>query len=196
MWALCERTQWSQLYFSQTLCRPHPELNGALGGITEALWGVVRLQRDLALSSSRPFDQEDARGVGSSTIFGRGPCRFGGWCLAKRERRCSGLAAKQLAAWRLQAAELAPSWGNSKRLQSWSAWAGSVALLGTTSVRLWSVQRRPLLQDQTGRWRRPAGSRERGSYPHPSSPSGSTADGTQAPQDWSWICQSPDPWYQ
>ncbi len=92
---------------------------------------MVRLQRDLALSSSRPFDQEDARGVGSSTIFGRGPCRFGGWCLAKRERRCSGLAAKQLAAWRLQAAELAPSWGNSKRLQSWSAWAGSVALLGT-----------------------------------------------------------------
>ncbi len=36
MWALCERTQCSQQYFSQTLCRPHPELNGAIGGITEA----------------------------------------------------------------------------------------------------------------------------------------------------------------
>ncbi len=28
MWAPCERTQCSQQYFSQTLCRLHPELNG------------------------------------------------------------------------------------------------------------------------------------------------------------------------
>ncbi len=87
VWALCERTQCLQQYFSQTLCRPHTELNGALVGITEAFWGVAWLPRDLALSSSFPIDQEDAWGAGSSTILGRGPWRFG-------------------------AAESAPSWGD------------------------------------------------------------------------------------
>ncbi len=39
----------------------------------------------LALSSSYPIDQEDTRGIGSSTILGRGPWRFGGWHLAEHE---------------------------------------------------------------------------------------------------------------
>ncbi len=44
-----------------------------------------------------------------------------------------------LAAGLLLAAESTPFWGDSKRLQSWSAWAGSVALPGTTSVK-WSAK--------------------------------------------------------
>ncbi len=83
------------MVFSQTHCHLHPKLNGVLEGITEAAWGVVRLQRDLSLSFSCLLDQEDAWGTGSSTILGRGSWHFGnGWGLAECERwRGSGLAA-------------------------------------------------------------------------------------------------------
>ncbi len=137
MWVLCERTQCSQQYFSQTLCRLHAELNGALGGITEAFWGVVRLKWNLALSSSCAFNQEDAWGVGSSTILG------GVW------QSMSGAARAWLNSWwhdfrwLLSRCHLGETWSNCR------AGALSVALPGTTSVQLWSVQRSPLLQDQT-----------------------------------------------
>ncbi len=45
-WAL-EQAQILQ----QTHRRLHPELDGVIGVLREAAWGVVRLQQDLALSS-------------------------------------------------------------------------------------------------------------------------------------------------
>ncbi len=64
---------------------------GALGGVTDAFWGVVRLQRDSPLLFlSRRSGRR--RGIGSSTILGRSLWCFGGWCLAERERQGSGLA--------------------------------------------------------------------------------------------------------
>ncbi len=83
---ICERICFNVIILNGRFIRTRKQ-NGVLGGITEAFWGVVQLQRDLALSSSGPIDLENARDVGSSTIFGRGPCCFGGWRLAERERR-------------------------------------------------------------------------------------------------------------
>ncbi len=87
----------------------------------------------------------------------------------------------------LPAAESSPFWGTSKRLQSWSAWAGSVALPVRTSVQLWIAQRSPLLKDQTGQWGRP-GSRGRGFYQHPSSLSGLTTGGCNLYEREGWGC--------
>ncbi len=42
------------------------------------------------VSSTCPIDQEDTKALGPAQSWGRGPWCFGGWCLAKRERR--GLA--------------------------------------------------------------------------------------------------------
>ncbi len=74
-------------YLQQTHFPLHLGLNGVIGGLREAVWGVVQLGRDLAPSSSCPADQEDAGGAGSNAILGRGPWRLGkGWRLAERER--------------------------------------------------------------------------------------------------------------
>ncbi len=81
----------------------HPELDGVLGGSTEAAWGG-----DLAPSSSWPTDQDDALGARSSTILGRVPWRLGDWWrLAEREHsRGAGLGS----GWAAGGAGLA-SWG-------------------------------------------------------------------------------------
>ncbi len=60
---------WAQR-LRKTHCPRPPELNGALGGSTEAAWGLIRQPQDLAHPSSCPVDQD--------TILGRRPWRLGG----------------------------------------------------------------------------------------------------------------------
>ncbi len=138
-----------------------------------AFWGVVRLQRDLALFSSCSLDQEDARGVGPTQSWAGIPgasrvwavgLGIGGWMSRWRQIFCWLLSRRHFGATRS------------------GCRAGALGQVrGTTSVCLWSAQQSPLLQDQTGQWERP-GSRGRGFYPHPSSPSGLTTGGARAPQ--------------
>ncbi len=108
----------------------HPELDGVLGGSTEAAWGGGKYP-----SSSWPTDQDDALGARSSTILGRVPWSLGDWWrLAEREHSRGAGLGSGWAAGGAGLGESAQIWGDSSQLQSWTALTGSVALPGTTSV--------------------------------------------------------------